>query len=113
MTPSKRAKRPNTSRTVWIVAAVVVAAAAVIAIAVGSGGGSSKTTSNTTGGGGSGSVSETRPVTLRGTPLPTYQQSGTDPARGTAAPELIGQTFSGEAVGICQHLATKPEQSAP
>lgn len=108
MPARNKRRQQRSSRTVWIIAAAVVVAAAVIAIAAGSGGGKSKTTTGqtTTGQTTKGqttkgqAVAETRTVTVRGTALPTFAQSGPDPARGTDAPELIGETFDGQAVGV-------------
>jgi cytochrome c biogenesis protein CcmG, thiol:disulfide interchange protein DsbE len=78
MTPRSKRRSPRRSRTVWIIAATVVVAAAIIAIAAGSGGSGKKVTTGPT----------------------TFARSGADPARGTAAPELLGQTFDGQAIGV-------------
>jgi cytochrome c biogenesis protein CcmG/thiol:disulfide interchange protein DsbE len=44
---------------------------------------------------------QTRPVTVTGTALPTYdQQAATDAAVGKAIPTLQGQNFAGEAVTV-------------
>jgi thiol-disulfide isomerase/thioredoxin len=59
-------------------------------------------------GGGSGSnrpkvaagVEQTRPVTVVGTPLPKFSDSGTDPAVGQEIPEVKGQSFDGTPVDI-------------
>jgi cytochrome c biogenesis protein CcmG/thiol:disulfide interchange protein DsbE len=103
MTPRSKRRSPRRSRTVWIIAATVVVAAAIIAIAAGSGGSGKKVTTGPTTAGQATTgqpVAQTRPVTVRGTALPTFARSGADPARGTAAPELLGQTFDGQAIGV-------------
>ena len=42
----------------------------------------------------------TRPVTVTGTPLPTYTGKGTDPAVGMTPPTLSGANFVGSPVVI-------------
>ena len=46
-------------------------------------------------------IEQNRPVTVQGTPLPAYDDSAADPAVGTAAPIIHGQSFDGtpETVG--------------
>lgn len=44
---------------------------------------------------------ETRPVTVRGAPLPALAE-GPDPGLGLVAPEVAGSTFDGAAVSITQ-----------
>lgn len=45
-------------------------------------------------------ISETRPVTLTGTPLPAMPEQGADVALGLPMPELSGQNFDGSPVEI-------------
>jgi hypothetical protein len=50
------------------------------------------------GGSDGGSLQETRPVEITGTALPTFPETGADPAVGMAVPELVGSSFDGSAV---------------
>src|SRR3954453_22780807 len=68
---------------------VVIAIAAVLAITLSGGNKASD-----------GGVAQTRPVTVRGTALPEFNDTATDPAVGTQAPSLVGQDFSGRRVTI-------------
>lgn len=45
-------------------------------------------------------VEQTRPVEVRGDPLPPLTDPSSDPAIGEVAPELIGQSFDGSPVEI-------------
>jgi cytochrome c biogenesis protein CcmG/thiol:disulfide interchange protein DsbE len=80
-----------------IAAAAVVVVLLVIVIVAAVGGGNDKKKDAPAG------VEQTRPVTVRGTPLPTYdsaavQQGGaTDTAVGTEAPTIAGSGFDGAA----------------
>jgi cytochrome c biogenesis protein CcmG/thiol:disulfide interchange protein DsbE len=75
---------------VLIGGAVVIGVAAVIAVAV-SGGGK---TGNDNG------VAQTRPVTVTGPTLATFDDSGTDAAVGNRAPTLVGQNFNATRVTV-------------
>ena len=77
----------------WIGVAAVVALLLVTAIV--SSGGSSKNKTKTAAG-----LEQTRPVTVTGTALPQFPQSGDDPAVGKEIPEAKGQSFDGTAVDI-------------
>lgn len=63
-------------------------------------GGDSSSSNDGADGGSGGSISETRPVTLSGAPLPELPDTGTDPAVGTAAPTLSGKSFDGTPVAV-------------
>ena len=79
--------------TAWLivgVVAVVIVIAAVIAV-VASGGNDTKTAAG---------IEETRPVTVSGTPLPTFVTTADDPAAGTVAPTLTGASFDGTPVTV-------------
>jgi len=73
-----------------IVAAVAVAAVAVIAVAA----------VLSTRGEGTTTESQTQPVTVTGTNLPRYPDSGADPAIGLPVPEISGYSFDGTPVSI-------------
>jgi thiol-disulfide isomerase/thioredoxin len=77
---------------VWITIAVVVvvALAAIIAIAARH----DDSTNSTTPAG----VEQIRPVEITGTPLDALPSTGTDPAIGTKAPVIAGQSFDGTAL---------------
>ena len=45
-------------------------------------------------------ISETRPVTVSGTPLPGMPEQGADAALGLTIPEVSGQSFDGTPVEI-------------
>ena len=86
---AEQAQRRRQLRTVGI-AAGVVAAIAIIAIVVSTLGGEETTEPG---------VSQTRPVTVTGEPLPVFGAEP-DPAVGMAAPALAGETFDGLPVSI-------------
>jgi thiol-disulfide isomerase/thioredoxin len=77
---------------VGVGAAVVVGAAigAVVASSGGGGGGGSKVAVAT----------QTRPVTVSGTPLPTFSDTTNDRAVGMTLPTISGQTFDGSPIVI-------------
>ncbi|MEO5724714.1 MAG: TlpA disulfide reductase family protein [Ilumatobacteraceae bacterium] len=101
------------SRSTWIAiigVLALIALAAVIAI-VSTGDDSNSTarqptvsTGSTGGTGSTGSspaaIEETRPVTVTGTALPSFPESGTDPALGVVAPTVAGASFDGAPVSI-------------
>ena len=83
-------------RNMWLIwggVAVVVIVAVVIAL-VASGGSDSSTPSSQGGG------SETAPVTVSGTKLPTYTGSSPDAAVGDTIPTLTGQSLAGTGMEI-------------
>ena len=75
-----------------IVTVVVIAAIAVIVVVAALSTGGDGTTSA--------DVSQTQPVTVTGTMLPVYPDSGADPAIGLPAPEISGFSFDGTPVSI-------------
>ncbi len=83
------------SKTVWLVV-VIVAALAILAavIAVLASSGSSKDEPSTAG------LEQTQPVTVTGTPLAAFPESGSDPALGVTAPTLAGLSFDGTPVNV-------------
>ena len=82
--PRKRRSR----RTPILIGAAVVAVVALVALL-------------TTGSGSEGeNIKQTRPVTITGQALPTYQSGTPDPAVGMAAPEITGATFDGTPLSI-------------
>ena len=92
-TATDPAPERRTIPTVWLivgVVAVVVVIAAVVAI-VASGGNDTKTAAG---------IEETRPVTVSGTPLPSFVSTSDDPAVGTVAPTLTGASFDGTPVTV-------------
>lgn len=100
---SGQKQQPATKRTgLWIFvgAVVVVVIAGLIAIV---GSGDDAVTEGTVPADGSvpaGTVAETWPVTVTGSPLPPLDDSATDPAVGTMAPTLSGYTFDGTPVEV-------------
>jgi thiol-disulfide isomerase/thioredoxin len=90
----KAAQAPQkSSKTPWLVgigAAVVIIAA--VAAFLGTRGGSHNSAPPGT--------SQTQPVTVIGTPLPTFPSSGSDPAVGLVGPTLEGKSFDGSAITI-------------
>ena len=93
----------NTSKTrTWMIfgaAAAFVLIAGVAAVLLS---GSDESTVADTGGDDplATTISETRPVTLTGTPLPATPEQGADVALGLPMPELSGQSFDGTPVEI-------------
>jgi len=71
--------------------AIGIAAVAVIAVVA---------VLSTKGGGSTADVSQMQPVTVTGTALPRYPDSGADPAIGLSAPEISGFSFDGTPVSI-------------
>jgi thiol-disulfide isomerase/thioredoxin len=95
-TPSRNSAKPGPAPTtvaVWITIAVVVvvALAAIIATAARHDDSSSATTTPA-------GVEQVRPVEITGTPLVEMPSTGTDPAIGTKAPVIAGQSFDGTAL---------------
>ncbi|HZJ48543.1 MAG TPA: hypothetical protein VFD97_05855, partial [Acidimicrobiia bacterium] len=73
-------------------------------------------------------IKQTRPVSIAGTALPTYQSGTADPAVGMTAPEITGATFDGTPLSItndgipkaiillahwCPHCQTEVEELTP
>jgi len=110
--PRKRRSR----RTPILIGAAIVAIVALVALL-------------TTGSGSEGeNIKQTRPVTITGQALPTYQSGMPDPAAGMAAPEITGATFDGTPLSItndgtpkaiillahwCPHCQTEVEELTP
>ena len=85
---SPKGTTPPGRRTPWVwygLGAIVVAAAIIAVIA--SSGGSDKKAAIPAG------VKQTRPVTVTGTPLPTFERNP-DPAVGQKAPTLTGRVLT-------------------
>ena len=92
---------PPRSRVVWVTVAIV-AALAVLAgvIAVLSSGGSDDASPGVSTSIPGGTVEQNRPVTVEGSALTTLPESGADPALGSVAPVLRGQSFDGAPVDV-------------
>lgn len=84
----ERDRRRRQVRTLGIAAAVVVTIAIAAAVVTAVGAGDDQP-----------DVRQTRPVTVAGSPLPTFGPEP-DPAVGMAAPHLTGETFDGSRVSI-------------
>ncbi|MEN9506522.1 MAG: hypothetical protein RI958_2448 [Actinomycetota bacterium] len=100
----RQASSPAPKRTgLWIAVGVaaVVAIAGLVAI-VGAGGDDEVTEGSVPADGSvpSGTVAETWPITVTGSPLPPLEDPAADPAVGTPAPGLSGYTFDGTPVEI-------------
>jgi thiol-disulfide isomerase/thioredoxin len=84
------------SKTVWLVVVIVAAlaiAAAIVAVLARSGSSSSDDPSTV-------GLEQTQPVTVTGTPLAAFPDSGADPALGVTAPRLSGLSFDGTPVTV-------------
>ena len=94
----RNATKRRTGLIFGAAAAFVVVAAVVAVLLSGSG------DSTVVGTGGddplAATISETRPVTLTGAPLPPMPEQGADVALGLSMPELSGQSFDGTPVEI-------------
>jgi thiol-disulfide isomerase/thioredoxin len=102
MTETTTKKRPGASpsRTPWIIAGaiIVIVALAVTVVLVTR---DDDSTTSSTGGAGAVTLSQTQPVVVTGTPLPTYDASQSpDPAVGMVPPTLEGSSFDGTKVTI-------------
>ncbi len=90
---------PEQSKTkTWIIVGAIVAlvlVAGFVALAL-----SGSDDPEAVAGAVSGNISETRPVSLTGNPLPQMPEEGADPALGLAAPELSGSSFDGSPIEI-------------
>jgi thiol-disulfide isomerase/thioredoxin len=80
-------------------AATVPATAAGASTSAGSGTATSAATGTAAGAPGA-ALEETRPVTITGAALPVLPDSGNDPAVGSIAPVITGQSFDGTPVSI-------------
>ena len=86
---SRRPQQRSSNRT-WVIVgilAVIVAVAVVVAVAAGGGDDSGS------GGGGNGSAVEVAPVSVTGTALPPFPESGADRAIGETIPTLTGTSL--------------------
>jgi thiol-disulfide isomerase/thioredoxin len=88
------ARNPEKRRSIsgWVIGgigAAVVAVAAIIAIVS-----TSDEPASVPG------LSQTQPVEVTGTALPTYESDTSDPAVGTVAPTLTGSAFDGSAIVV-------------
>ena len=93
--PATTSRNPRNRWIVLGVLALVVVVAGAIALASGGGGdsgGSTKTAADT--------AVETASVTVEGTALPRFADTGTDPAIGDTIPTLVGRSFDGSSVTI-------------
>jgi len=90
---SASTKKTTPNRAPWIVAGIIVAVIGVaVVVAVATKGDGSKAAS--------GAV-QINPVTVKGTPLPAYdQKANPDPAIGMVPPTLVGSSFDGSAVTV-------------
>jgi thiol-disulfide isomerase/thioredoxin len=77
---------------VWYGVGAIVVVAAIIAVVASSGGSDKKAVVPA-------GVKQTRPVTVTGTPLPTFA-GNPDPAVGQKAPTLHGKSFDGKPVAV-------------
>jgi len=87
--PQERRKISNLWVIIGVVAVVVVIAAVVAIVATGD------DTPKTAAG-----IEQTRPVTVSGTPLPTFESTTNDPAVGTTVPTLTGSSFDGTPITV-------------
>lgn len=100
----RQSQAPAQKRTgLWIfvgVAVVVLVAGLIAIVGAGGDGEVSEGTVPADGSVPSGTIAETWPITVSGTPLPPLEDPATDPAIGTVAPALSGYTFDGTPVEI-------------
>jgi thiol-disulfide isomerase/thioredoxin len=93
--PATTSRNPRNRWIVLGVLALVVVVAGAIALASGGGGdsgGSTKTAADT--------AVETASVTVEGTALPRFADTGTDPAIGDTIPTLTGRSFDSSPVTV-------------
>jgi thiol-disulfide isomerase/thioredoxin len=85
-------RRPKPSPLLIVLGAIVVLAVLAVVVSQLGGGDDDDSTAN--------AGTETRNVDVDGDPLPKLEDPANDPAVGTAAPVLKGETFDGDAITI-------------
>ncbi|MFT3852485.1 MAG: TlpA disulfide reductase family protein [Ilumatobacteraceae bacterium] len=92
--PARKPASGGISKRTWTIVGIVAAVAivaAVIAVVASSGSDDKPSTAG---------LEQTQPVTITGSALPAYSDSGSDPAVGVTAPKVDGLSFDGTPVSI-------------
>jgi thiol-disulfide isomerase/thioredoxin len=93
--PQARKRTSSTPLLLVLIGIGVIAVAIGVAVALGGSG-----TEDAVGGQEGDAPASFGPVDVSGDPLPIFTSTDDDPARGLAAPELVGQTPDGAAVSV-------------
>ncbi len=101
MTTKSQPDRPAKSKVVWVTVAVIAALAVLAAVIAVLSSNDSKTTSPEVSTSIPGAtIEQNRPVTVEGQPLAPLPANGTDPAIGSPAPVVRGESFDGSPVAV-------------